>query len=113
MAGIAALTLLLRAMIPAGWMPAPSGAVALVLCSGGAASLVSVDLGLPRAPAEADAGCSFAAPPALAGAAAPVLALALLLAWIAAIARTPAGAPHRQRTRALPPPIGPPHRLHA
>ncbi len=110
---IALFALMLRLMIPAGWMPdASSGSMKLVLCSGATTQIVTIDgqgSGTPDQSHHGDQGlCAFSLTgPAMAGSAGTAVALPVMFV-VAALqeqSRTPAAA--TQPAVRIPPPQGP------
>lgn len=94
--------LLLRALIPAGFMPnlnPADGQGLLVICSGNGASLLLPDAGDTQAPADThqDGLCAFA----MIGGWAPVLAMVLVLLWQVPRAARPVVAPARPAIRQI------------
>jgi hypothetical protein len=103
--------LVLRAAIPAGWMPSESvGTVTLVLCSGGETKAVGVDLGGAPAGHSSKEGqpCSFAAgaPPLLQAVALP-FSVALFVAQAAGSQLPAPSVPEADAAWQTPPSQGP------
>lgn len=116
-AWIVAAALLMRVLVPAGFMPAVSGGAIMVqLCSGGSGQHIEIALPVERAPAsqhdhhdKLEAPCAFSALSAstLSGADPALLALALF--FILALAVRVTTMPARKATAHLRPPLrGPP-----
>ena len=111
---LVAAALFVRAVVPAGYMvDADATTISFTICSDATGETVTHDITIPSDgkadTAKADTPCSFAgaAQPALSGADAPLLAIALL--FILALGFAPFVAPTMQRGHYLrPPPQGPP-----
>lgn len=107
-AGLALLALLLRALAPAGWMPAVAadGGVTIVVCTGSGPAEAKLNLGIPakQGGGAKDAPCGFAGLGAPALPAAPAFALALALLFILAAGALPRPLPARLAVRWRNPP---------
>ncbi|WP_336965858.1 hypothetical protein [Sphingobium aquiterrae] len=116
---LVALALMMRALVPAGWMPASGKGVAITLCTGMGAVSAWVDeggivhKGKPLSGTPADHPCAFAGigiaadlPSAL-----PAMALAPLPAAILPALRATAIGVGRGLAAPPPPPTGPPASL--